>query len=68
MAARAGEAAVGIVIEARVWHPAHGELGFRDMWQRRALRHVKRMALFAGFTPEEFFGVRRAFGDPLRRS
>jgi len=37
-AACAREAAVSIVVEARVRHPALGELGFSNMRQRSALR------------------------------
>jgi len=68
MAPDARETAVGIVIEARVGHPAFGEAGIRHAGQGGAFHRAQRVALLTRFAPEEFFGVCGALGDPLRRS
>jgi len=75
VATGAGEALVGLMIEFGVGHPVRGGVGGGDRGQNGGGRgdgsddwsaaYGKRVALNAGFAPEELLGVGGAFGDPL---
>ena len=62
MAADAREPAMRVVVEVRVRHPLCFYVGEGHLRKATTRRNCKRVALFAGLAPQQFF----RFGHPLR--
>lgn len=62
MAAHAREPSMRVVVEFRVRHPLCFYVGRGHPGEATTRRNCKRVALFAGFAPQQFF----RFGHPFR--